>query len=350
MIDFQYIHPDTKKQCRVRRVAKGAKTRAEAQEAELKARKALKERKTNGNVIQKDAPFCDFAGHWLQRTRPDWKATVYRTYESILRTHWVPWFAGQTIREISIEDIVRYKQVKLKTKDKKGLSSKTINNHLAVLSSLMEAAVDWDYRPKNPVRKIKRCKIATAKNTYDYWTLEETNRFLEAVKEVRPRWLAFYTTAVRTGLRLGELAALRWSDIDIENWTIHVRRSISEGSETSPKNGESRNAYFGETTKAALIEHKLTAGKQERVFLSDEGKVLNSNRVKHSFWAGQKAANLRRIRFHDLRHSFASQLAAKRCSILELQNLMGHKRIHSTQRYAHLRPNNLRATAAQLDD
>jgi site-specific recombinase XerD len=85
------------------------------------------------------------------------------------------------------------------------------------------------------------------------------------------------------------------------------------------------------------------------VFLSDQGKVLDSNRIKHPFWACQKAANLQRIRFHDLRHSFASQLVMAGVPLIAVQQYLGHSDLAMTMRYAHLSPSARLDYVARLD-
>jgi len=90
--------------------------------------------------------------------------------------------------------------------------------------------------------------------------------------------------------------------------------------------------------RVVLREHKLAMGARERVFLSRDGQLLNSNRVKHHLSFGIRAAGVKRIRFHDLRHSFASQLVIAGASIYKVQKLLGHQDVKTTMRHAHLSP------------
>jgi integrase len=348
MIDFTYNDPVTGAEKRYRRAAgKDVRLKRDALAAERALYDKLTAPPPKPEEVQKDAPFADFAGHWKDTRRADWKPTAYRGYEQILRVHLVPAFSGKTVRSITVEDVQRYKSDRLK---KDELSPKTVNNHLGVLGSLFEDAVKWRYAVHNPVRQVKPCRVDRVDEDFDFWTAEESERFLAAIREVRPRWFPFFLTALRTGLRLGELAALRWGDVDFTSRKVHVRRSYSHGVETTPKSGKGRSVPMSAQLYTALAEHKLANGGNERVFLSDEGEILDNNRVKHPFWRGIEKAGVRRIRIHDLRHSFASQLVIAGESLFKVQRLLGHSEATMTQRYAHLRAEDLGESVGVLDN
>ncbi len=337
MIDFTYEDPTSGETRRYRRAGgREVRTRADALQAEREIYTRLTTPPPRAEEVQKDASFADFAGYWKDTRKVDWKPTAYRGYEQILRVHLVPAFGERSLRSISAEDIQRYKAAK--STGPEALSAKTVNNHLGVLSSLFEDAVRWRYAAANPARQIKPCRSDRTALDFAYWTAEESERFLAAIAQVRPRWRAFFLTALRTGLRLGELAALRWEDVDLTRGLVNVRRSYSHGVETKPKGGKSRSVPMSAQLLLTLKEHRLAAGGRERVFVSEDGALLDSNRVKHAFWAGIKAAGVKRIRLHDLRHSFASQLVIAGTSLFKVQALLGHQDPKMTQRYAHLSP------------
>jgi len=337
MIDFTYKDPVSGAQDRYRRAAgKEVRTRADALQAEREIFTRLTTPPPRAEEVQKDATLSSFAGHWKDTRRVDWKPTAYRGYEQILRVHLVPAFGTRSLRSISSEDVQSYKAAK--SDGPEALSPKTVNNHLGVLSSLFEDAVKWRYAAANPVRQVKPCRSDRTALDFDYWTAEESERFLAAIAEHRPRWRAFFLTALRTGLRLGELAALRWEEVDLTRGLVNVRRSYSHGVETKPKACKSRSVPMSAQLLLALKEHRLAAGARERVFVSEDDGLLDSNRVKHAFWAGIKASGVKRIRVHDLRHSFASQLVIAGQSLFKVQALLGHQDPKMTQRYAHLSP------------
>lgn len=342
MIDFLYIHPVSGVEERYRRAHKEVASKAMALALEREIRARLTTPPTKAEEAVKDALFNDFAQQWQATRQADWKPTARRGYEQILRVHLVPWFAGRSLRSIGVEDVQKYKAAKLsgskaspKTRD---LSPKTVNNHLGVLSSLFEDAVKWRYAGLNPARQVKPCRSDRTVEDFDYWSSAESERFLGAVQRVRPRWFPFFLTALRTGLRMGELAALRWEDVDLSRARINVRRSFSHGAETLPKSGRGRTLPMSEQLLTVLTEHRRQNPRKTQVFVSDDGALLDSNRVKRAFWAGIKAARVKRIRIHDLRHSFASQLVAAGVSLFKVQALLGHQDAKMTMRYAHLSP------------
>lgn len=348
MIDFIYNHPVTGDKKRHRQAApKEVTLKRDALALERALHDKLTTPPPKPEDVKKDAPFADFAGHWKDTRRGDWKPTAYRGYEQILRVHLVPAFKAKTIRSITVEDIQRYKSDKAAKSD---LSPKTVNNHLGVLGAMFEDAVKWRYADHNPARQVKPCRVDRLDEDFSFWTAEESERFLTAIQELRPRWFPFFLTALRTGLRVGELAALRWAEVDLTSKKVHVRRSYSHKEETTPKSGKGRSVPMSPGLYTVLAEHKLACGTQERVFLSDEGLVLDSNRVKHPFWRGIAAAGVRRIRIHDLRHSFASQLVIAGESLYAVQRLLGHSTAEMTSRYAHLSPEAQASAVRSLDN
>ena len=337
-LDFAYVDPRSGRTERYRHSHSEVSSRRQAEALERKLRMELETAPDPAQAQVLDAPFGDFAGHWLTQRQVDWKPSARMGYEMILRQHLVPWFTASTMRQITAEDVQQYKVGKLRTAGQEGLAPKTVNNHLGVLSSLMSDAVKWGYVGANPVKVVRKCRPDVDAEDFNFWTAEESDAFLQAIAAGRPRWLTFFLAALDTGMRLGELAALRWEDVDFERKRLHVRRSWSHGAETRPKGGKARSLPMTETLWTLLLEHQRACGDRVRVFLSDDGGLLDSNRVKHHLWYGTKRAGVKRIRFHDLRHSFASQLVIKGVSIYKVQQLLGHSDVKTTMRYAHLSP------------
>lgn len=350
MIDFAYIDPTSGQEKRYRRAAgKEVTLKRDALALERELREQLETPPPKAEEEVKDALFADFAGYWKDARRADWKPSVYHGYEIILRVHLVPAFGSKTMRSISVEDVQRYKAAVLNGTGGRPHAPKTVNNHLGVLSALFEDAVKWRYCVHNPVRQVKPCRSDRDPESFHYWTAAESDAFLDVIRQRRPRWYPLFLTALRTGLRLGELAALRWEDVDFERGRINVRRSYSHGVETRPKNGRGRALPMSPQLREVLLAHRGAAASQERVFLSAEGKLLDPDRVKHPLWYGTKIAGVRSIRFHDLRHSFASQLVIAGVSLYKVQELLGHQDSKMTMRYAHLSPE-AQADAVQVLD
>jgi integrase len=172
-----------------------------------------------------------------------------------------------------------------------------------------------------------------------------------AIDEHYPQWSVFFLTALRTGMRRGEIFGLHWDDVDLVARTITVRRSAFRGKVDSPKNGKARTIPTTARLTEALKAHRAaTMMKGELVFPGSNGKIArHQNQVDRPLHGALKRAGLRRIKFHELRHSFASQLVSAGRQIKEVQELLGHATIQMTMRYAHLAPERMRDAVDVLE-
>jgi len=314
-------------------------TRRQAQEQEALARaQAVREAAGppgEGEALPR-AAFSGFAKRWLaDHVGIHCKPSVYRRYESIIRIHLLPLFGDREISTITRRD------VELALADwtrsphpdtGKPLSAKTCNEHVGVLSSMLEAAVRWDYLRSNPCRGVKRLRMPPP--PFAFYDAEQSVVFLDACRGIEPDWYPFFLTALRTGLRLGELLALEWGDVDFRSRTIVVRHSFTRGETTTPKSGRFRNVPMSGQVASALRGARHLRG--PLVFCRPDGRHLTRDVIKHPFARVVKAADLPTIRLHDLRHSFASQLVMAGRSLSEVRELLGHADTKMTLRYAHL--------------
>jgi integrase len=147
--------------------------------------------------------------------------------------------------------------------------------------------------------------------------------------------------AAYAGLRLGELLALRWRDVDFAGHALTVSRAISSGSESSTKSGRVRRVPLPDQAAAALERLSKRAdytAPGERVFCSVFGRTLDGSALRRRFKRARDAAALRPLRFHDLRHTYGSLLAAGGVDLVTIQAAMGHSDLSTTSRYLHARP------------
>jgi integrase len=153
---------------------------------------------------------------------------------------------------------------------------------------------------------------------------------------------------LRTGLRQGELLALRWDDIDLVAGRLTVRRAVARGIIGTPKSGKSREVALSDEAIAALRPlPSRFAG--ELVFPGKDGRLLTKGECKHPLWRACRKAGLRRIGWHCLRHTFASHLVMRGAPIKAVQELLGHATMEMSLRYSHLSPD-IRRDAVRLLD
>ena len=185
---------------------------------------------------------------------------------------------------------------------------------------------------------------------------------LVTAQHYTPREYPLFLCALRTGMRLGELLGLQWGDIDFQGRFIEVRRNRVAGRTTTPKNGKTRRVDMS-MQLTQVLRALLTARKTEAlqrgwkhvpdwVFCTEEGSPLDGDNLRHRvFYKVLAKAGLRRIRLHDLRHTFASLLIQNGESLAYVRDQLGHSSIQVTvDTYRHLIPGANRQAVDRLDD
>ncbi len=248
----------------------------------------------------------------------------------------------------------------------KGLSANTLKNVLIVLRVILNSAVEDGLLQGNPANKMGRFLPADPEKFEPVaLTREETQLFLEAVDA---DFQLLFLTLLRTGMRWGEAAALRWGDIQFgrneedQNRFIWVRRNWVQGKFTSPKSKKTRRIDLSRQLRRALLEARdarmlnaylmgQASLSDELVFPSEAGSVLDhSNVYSRYFLPAIERAGLRHFRIHDLRHTFASQLLQDGASLAYVRDQLGHSSISVTvDLYGHLVPSANIAWVDRLD-
>jgi len=291
--------------------------------------------------------FEEFSEKWLSDyARISVKKSTYISYETIVRLHLNPCFGKKYLHRITTAAIQKFVSEKI-TKD--GLSPKSVVNFLIPLKEMFKHAVIWGYIRRDPSLHVKRPRVE--QEEMDFLNPEEIRLFLDNVSKEH---YALFLTAVMTGMRRGELLALQWGDIDWHSNQISVRRSIFRGEFITPKSKNSiRRIVMSPMLREALEQHRLL-GKQsgkELVFSNGNGLSIDpDNLVMREFHPALDRAGLRRIRFHDLRHTYASLLISQGENIKFVQSQLGHASAKTTlDRYGHLMPNLENDAARRLD-
>jgi integrase len=154
--------------------------------------------------------------------------------------------------------------------------------------------------------------------------------------------------AAYSGLRLGELLALRWRDVDWTGSALTISRSLSSGVEGTTKTGHVRRVPMADQAAAALdrlSQRQDFVSPDDYVFCNPLGRPLDGSALRRRYKRARDAAGLRPLRWHDLRHTFGSLLVAGGVDLVSIKDAMGHSQLTTTSRYLHARPATERAAA-----
>ncbi len=292
----------------------GSISKTRAKEIYDKAKVEAREGKYE-SPVKKDNPFLrDFVGEYFAYYKANRRPRSVERH----KTSWValqPVFADKRLSEITPLDFERYRR----NRQKVGKSDVTINRELAMMRNLYSMATKWGKADKNPVKEVKLAKENNQR--IRYLTYEEEERLITACKEpLKPVVIA----AIHTGFRKSELLSLTWDDVNFQRRVVTVQAGYA-------KNGESRSVPMNEVLKRTLELSKTFEG---AVFRNRHGKPYKS--VNTAFNNAVKRAEIEDFKFHDLRHTFASRLVMGGVDLPTVKELMGHKDITMTLRYAHL--------------
>lgn len=341
---------------RGRRKAKKVGTReaAEKVKRQIEARLALGD---FGFLEERKEPtFAEYSEQWLKHhVELSCKPSTVDRYRDILRLHLLPAFGAVRLGQITRAMVKEF----LSEKATGGrLSRVSLRLMLCTLSVIFSHAIDDELVANNPAAKLGKLTNAGKPNRQaTAFTRQEANRLLQAAKEYCPQYYALFLTALRSGLRRGELVALRWGDIqfgdgeDDSNRHILVQHNYVRGEFTSPKGKRNRRVDLSKQLRRELLTSRDTrlfaafqAGQtsiaDNLVFPSKTGAVLDAgNLVRRYFLPCLEKAGLRRIRFHDMRHTFGSLLIQDGAPITYVKEQMGHSSIQITvDVYGHLIP------------
>ncbi len=229
-----------------------------------------------------------------------------------------------------------------------------MSNAVVPLREMLQHAVEWGYLTANPAIGLRRPRISQRnEETQQPLEAEHVRRLLEAAEAGLERTLLL--TAVTTGMRRGEVLGLQWRDIDRERGRVWVRRSIGrDGSAQTPKSRRSTRAIgMAPTLSAALAKHQLASRfKQptDYVFTTRTGRPLEGRNVSRMFRATLRRAGLPLIRFHDLRHTYASLLVLENAHPKFISEQLGHASVQITiDRYSHLFDQSYSDESAKLE-
>ncbi|MBT2481667.1 site-specific integrase [Streptomyces sp. ISL-94] len=336
-------------------------------------------------VATADSTLGDYLTYWLNSVAiHHLRENTQTRYATCIRLHLIPGLGTKKLSRLTARDVRTFLD-RLRTTCQccthgldearrrccaidqccgKLLSPLTLTYVHSVLKSALEHAVREDELPRNVARNVKTA--APRPRRFQPLTAAEARQFLAAVQEDRLH--ALYELALRTGLRKGELLGLRWEDLDLDGGTASIRRSLQRtrtkgltSLPTKTRASERRIALPRDCIRSLNEHREHQEGEREAagvgwkdngvVFSTSTGGPLDPANLTRSFRGLLNQAGLRRIRFHDLRHSTATLLLEQGVDLVVIKELLGHAHIGVTAGvYAHVRLRLQRQAIDTLND
>lgn len=281
-----------------------------ARQAELRGRRARGARVAPPTKVT----FKDFAEAWLAEESTRLRPKTVEIYRWALETHLYPKFRRRRLAEITVDDVAQL----VSELHGKGLAGKSISGVLTPLSRVMQRAVRRQLVSENPVAGLERTERPKgAERKMRILSSEEIEKLLLFTGDTyRP----FLKTALFTGMRLGELLELRWGQVDFEAGVVRVLEGKT--------NAAAREIVLMPSLARVLKRHKIASQfskETDYVFATDTGKPAHRRTVvRNGLEASLRRAKIDHLRFHDLRHTFASILIAQGLDVVFVSDQLGH--------------------------
>ncbi|QEC47301.1 site-specific integrase [Baekduia soli] len=285
-----------------------------------------------GGSTGADATFVQAAREWLRYVEQDrgCKPSTLRGYRNSVQNQLIPAFGEMAVRDITSVHIERWR-ASLTT------GPRTRNKLLVELYGIFRRAQRMYGLEHNPAAQVEPLRVAR-KLEIDVFSPDEVRALVRAAAGKQDA--AIFLTAAFTGLRRGELLALRWRDVDFVGSVVRVRASYAANALTTPKSGKVRGVPMAGEVAAALAslgQRRRWTGEDDLVFPGETGGYLDGSALRRRYLDALERAGLRPLRFHDLRHTFGTTLIAK-ADILRVKEWMGHADVQTTMRYLHYAP------------
>jgi integrase len=290
----------------------------------------------------------EYLDRWLRDVRDTVRQSTYEGYEYAIRPHIRPALGRIRLKDLSPAHARWFYRERLDS----GLAAATVHKMHVVLHKALKAAVADGLIPRNVTADLKLPRIT--REEIDPLSPDEARRLLEAARGDRLETL--YVLALNTGMRQGELLALKWDDVDLERGVLRVRRTLTHSGKAfilgEPKTKKSRRTIRLTAGAVQALKDHLARQLEEMermgsiyqpgglIFATESGTIINpSNLRNRSFKPLLKLAGLRPIRFHDLRHTCATLLLSKDVNPKIVSEMLGHASISITlDIYSHLLP------------
>ncbi len=297
---------------------------------------------------------------WLASVKPSLRPSTFTSYEGNICNHVLPRIGSGALARLTPQHLQRVYAECLAG----GLSPTTVRHIHAVIHKALDQATRWGLVPRNVASLIR----SPRPRRHEMATLspEQVRAFIGAARG--DRFEALYVLAVTTGMRRGELLALRWRDVNLDAGTLQVRASVQRTRDggltfSEPKTSRSRRQISLTKAAIAALQRHRPAQAAERlrmgaawedldlVFSNECGRpVEGSNLLRRSFFPLLKRAGAPRVRFHDLRHTAATLMLGQSIHPKVVAEMLGHSQISTTlDLYSHVTPTMQRQATDALD-
>ena len=305
--------------------------------------------------------FGEYAKNWISLTVPvTCKESTLRDYHDILKNHVLPVFGNYNITDVTRGMVKDF----LLGKRKQGYAANTVCHFRDVISGVFNKAIDDEVLQTNPAlrmgkylrsKKDRREALAPLNS-------EELSVLLRTVRTHYKEHFPLFLLLARTGLRIGEALALKWEDIDFNGRFMEVKRGLVRGKIQTPKNGKNRRVDMSLQLTQVLNQHLVESKKKglalglgalpEYIFTNSNGGLIDKDNWRRRVFAkALQKAGLRKVRIHDLRHTYATLRISKGDNIADVSNQLGHHSVKLTlDTYYHWMPGGKKSEIDALDD
>lgn len=293
--------------------------------------------------------FGQVAQEWIEYKRPRLRETTWECYEGHVRNHFGE-LNGLKISQVTTAVVERF----ITSRQVEGMPIGTIRKILVTLGQILGYAVRHKHLDHNPLRDAERPRDpGEGKKDIMIMRPEEIRAFIDSTPSQRYRTL--FLVGIMTGARQGELLGLKWSDLDLTNKQLRIQRTYTKGRFFNPKTRTSTRAIdLAPMVLSELKKWRLACppNDMDLIFPNENGGPINySNMVNRHFSPALQAAGLPVMRFHDLRHTYASLLIEQGENIKYIQTQLGHSSPMVTLNvYAHLMETRNQAAAERLEN
>lgn len=252
------------------------------------------------------------------------------------------WRLGEFLGDVPLLSITARDVDRFKTERRRSIRPITVNKELSTLRAAMNTALRWGHIQENPFSGVKMLRVP--ERTAEFLTPEDLARLLSCILDDWLRDVVLF--AVATGMRQGEILALRWLTVDLKARIVHIENSATFRTKT----GRRRTVPLNALATGVLLSRRNEGLQPDAPVFTYNGRGILQDSLAHAFKRHVRKAGLgKEIRFHSLRHTHASLLARAGVSLYQIGVLLGHSDPKTTRIYSHLQPEQMHGVVEHID-